>query len=138
MYNFGILHNIILNTRLLKLLYKMCKYKIDQAIIVEVTERTSFCPQTGGRTDRRTDDVNPVYPFQIPWSQGYIYKTWQLQGFQNEIIITYKFNSMSRVLICNGLRRHEFHVGGQNVYSGMLLDANIVSRNQYHMHSMDF
>ena len=40
----------------------MCDYEMDPDSIVEVTERTGFCPQTDGRTDRQTDDVKPVYP----------------------------------------------------------------------------
>ena len=43
----------------------MCKYDMDPASIVEDTERTRFCPQTDGQTDRWTDrrtyDVKPVY-----------------------------------------------------------------------------
>ena len=35
---------------------------MDPTIIVEDTERTQFCPQTEGQTDRQTDDVKPVYP----------------------------------------------------------------------------
>ena len=46
----------------MKLVDKMCKYEMDPASIVEVTERTRFCPQMDGRTDRRRDDVKPVYP----------------------------------------------------------------------------
>ena len=46
----------------MKLLNKMCEYEIDLASIVEVTERPRFCPQVDGKTDRRTDDVKPVYP----------------------------------------------------------------------------
>ena len=34
--------------------YKMCKYDMNPPSIVEVTERTRFCPQTDGETDRRT------------------------------------------------------------------------------------
>ena len=54
----------------MKMVDKMCKYEIDRASIVEDTERTRFCPQTDGRmdgqTDRRTDDVKPVYsPFNF-------------------------------------------------------------------------
>ena len=42
----------------------MYKYEIDLACIVEVTERTRFCIQTDGQTDRhtRTDDMKPEYP----------------------------------------------------------------------------
>ena len=36
-----------------KLVDKMCKYKMDPVNIVEDTEKTRFCPQTDGRTDRR-------------------------------------------------------------------------------------
>ena len=46
----------------LKLLNKMCKYKMDPTSIVEVTDLTRFCPQTDGQTDRRTDDMKPVCP----------------------------------------------------------------------------
>ena len=46
-------------THLLKLLNKMCKYKLDPASIVEVTEQTWFCPQTDGRTDGWTDGHRP-------------------------------------------------------------------------------
>ena len=50
-----------------KLLNKMCKYEIDPASIVEVTERTD------GRTDRRTDDMKPVYPpFNFVEARGII------------------------------------------------------------------
>ena len=54
----------------------MCKYEMDPTSIVEVAERTRFCPQTDrqmdGRTDGWTDDVKPVYPpFQLHWSVGY-------------------------------------------------------------------
>ena len=49
-----------------KLLDKMCKYEMDPTSIVGDTERTRFCLQTDGRTDRctdrQTDDVKPVYP----------------------------------------------------------------------------
>ena len=47
------------------LLDKMCKYEMDPTSIVDDTERTRFCPQTDGQMDRQTDDVKPVYPFQI-------------------------------------------------------------------------
>ena len=40
----------------------MCKYEMDPASIVEVTERTRFYPQMDGQTDGRTDNVKPVYP----------------------------------------------------------------------------
>ena len=40
----------------------MCKYEMDPASIVEDTERTRFCTQTDGQTDKRTDDVKPVSP----------------------------------------------------------------------------
>ena len=44
----------------------MCKYEMDRASIVEVTERKQFCPQMDGQmdrqTDRRADNVKPVYP----------------------------------------------------------------------------
>ena len=38
---------------------------MDWASIVEVTERTRFCPQTDGETDGR------IPPFQLYWSSGY-------------------------------------------------------------------
>ena len=38
-----------------KLLNKICKYEIDPAIIVEVSERTRFCPRTDRRAGRRTN-----------------------------------------------------------------------------------
>ena len=44
------------------LLDKMCKYEMDPASILEDTERTRFGPQMDGQTDRRTDNVKPVYP----------------------------------------------------------------------------
>ena len=51
----------------------MCKYEMDPAIIVEDTERTWFCPQTDRQTDRRTDDVKPVYPpFNLVEAEGII------------------------------------------------------------------
>ena len=53
--NFWILKRALHATHLLKLLDKMCKYKMDPRSIVEDTERTRFCPQTDRRTDRRTD-----------------------------------------------------------------------------------
>ena len=70
-------------THLLALHDQMCKYEVDPASIVEDTERTRFCPQTSlenlisaamiitngqkdRRTDRRTDNVKPVYtPFNF-------------------------------------------------------------------------
>ena len=45
----------------MKLVDKMCKYEMDSAGIVEVTEWTRFCPQMDGQMDRRTDAVKPVY-----------------------------------------------------------------------------
>ena len=45
-------------THLVKLLDNMCKYEMDPMSIVEDTERTRFCPQTDGQTDK----VKPVYP----------------------------------------------------------------------------
>ena len=51
-----------------KLLNKMCKYEMDPASIVEVTEWTGFCPQTDGQTDGRCETSIP--PFQLPWSGG--------------------------------------------------------------------
>ena len=49
-FYFKILHKALHATHHLKLLNKMCKYEMDLAGIVEVTERTRFCPQTDGRT----------------------------------------------------------------------------------------
>ena len=43
---------------LLMLVDNMHKYELDPASIVEDTEWTWFCPQT----DRRIDNVKPVYP----------------------------------------------------------------------------
>ena len=44
----------------------MCKYEMNPASIVEVTEQTWFYPQTDGQTDEQTDDVKPVYsPFNF-------------------------------------------------------------------------
>ena len=60
--NFWILKQMLHATHLLKLLDKMCKYEMYPTSFVEVTERTRFCPQMDGQTDRRTDDVKPVYP----------------------------------------------------------------------------
>ena len=53
--NFEILQKSSHATHLLKLLNKLCKYEMDPASIVDVTERTRFCPQTDGQMDRRTD-----------------------------------------------------------------------------------
>ena len=48
---------------------------MDPAGIVEDTEQTWFCPQmdrqTDGGMDRQKDKVNPVYPLQLRWSEGY-------------------------------------------------------------------
>ena len=60
--NFLILKQSLHPTHLLKLLERMCKYEIDPTSIVEDRERTRFCPETDGWTDRRTDKVKPVYP----------------------------------------------------------------------------
>ena len=38
-----------------ELLDKICKYEMDPASIVEDTEPTQFCPQTGGQTDGRME-----------------------------------------------------------------------------------
>ena len=58
----------------MKLVDKMCEYEMDPISIVEVTERTPFCPQTDWqmdrRTDRRTDDVKPVYPLSTMLKRG--------------------------------------------------------------------
>ena len=58
--NFRILKQTLHATHFLKLLDKMCE--MDPTSIVEDTERTRFCPQTGRRTDGETDKVKPVYP----------------------------------------------------------------------------
>ena len=39
---------------------------MDPTIIVEDTERTQICPQKEGQTDRRTDNVKPVYTSPPP------------------------------------------------------------------------
>ena len=62
MSNLWIWEQTLHGTHLLKLLIKMCKYKMDPMSIVEDTERTRFCPQTDKRTERRRDKVKPVYP----------------------------------------------------------------------------
>ena len=49
-------------THLMKLLDKMCKYKMDLVSIVLDTELTRFCSQLDGWTDGQTDKVKPVYP----------------------------------------------------------------------------
>ena len=49
---------------------KMCKYELDPASIVEVTEWTRFCTQTDGQTDGRTT-WNQYSPFQLHWSGDY-------------------------------------------------------------------
>ena len=66
--NFLIFKQTLHWTHLLKLLDKMCKYKMDPANLVEDTERTPFCPLT----DRRTR-WNQYTPFQLHWSGGYNY-----------------------------------------------------------------
>ena len=42
---------------------------MDPASIVEVTERTRFCPQTDGQKDRWCE--TSIAPFQLRWSGGY-------------------------------------------------------------------
>ena len=61
-FQFFLFRNKLYVWHLLELLDRMCKYEMHPRNIVEVTERTPFCPQTDGRTDRRTDDVKPAYP----------------------------------------------------------------------------
>ena len=51
--NSGVLQRTLHAIYLLKLLNKMSKYEMDLASIVEVTERTLFCPQMVGQTDRQ-------------------------------------------------------------------------------------
>ena len=66
----------IFETHLLNLVDKMCKYEMDLANIEDNTEWTRFCRQTDRQTDRRTDrhtyewtdEVKPVYPLQLCWS----------------------------------------------------------------------
>ena len=41
----------------------MCKYEMDLASIVEVTERTQFCPLTDGQTDGRRETSTPPINF---------------------------------------------------------------------------
>ena len=60
----------------------MCKYEMDPMSIVEDTERTRFCPQTDGRTDRRTRWYQYT-PLQLRWSGGYnksplVKQCWQI------------------------------------------------------------
>ena len=59
-----ILKQTLHETHILKLLDKMCKYKMDLTNIVEDTERTRFCPHT--------DKVTPVYPLStsLKWVGG--------------------------------------------------------------------
>ena len=42
----------------------MCKYEMDPASIVEVTERTQLCPQTDGRTDGQMDGHETSIPVE--------------------------------------------------------------------------
>ena len=56
--NFLTLKQTLHTTHLLKLLDKMCKYKMDPMSIVEDSERTRFC--------RQTDKVKPVYSLLTP------------------------------------------------------------------------
>ena len=46
----------------------MCKYEMDPACIVKITERTRFCPQADGQTDGRRKTSIP--PLQLRWSGG--------------------------------------------------------------------
>ena len=59
-------------THILKQLNKMCKYEMDLASTVEVTERTRFCPQMDGQNDGRTswNQYAPTSHFQLHWSGG--------------------------------------------------------------------
>ena len=59
--NLWILKQTLHKTDFLKLLDKMCKYEMDPMSIVEVTERTRFCPQTDGHLWRIWS--------QLPWSK---------------------------------------------------------------------
>ena len=61
-------------THLPKLLNRMCKYEMDPISIVEVTERTRFCPQTDGRTDGQTDGrrETSILPFNFVEAAGMI------------------------------------------------------------------
>ena len=77
-YNFGILQKSLHATHLLKLLNKMWNYEMDPASIVEVTERTWFCPQTDGQTARGTDGQidrrreTSIPPFNFVEARGII------------------------------------------------------------------
>ena len=55
---------------LLKLLDKMWKYEMDPASIVEDIDRADTVLSTDGRTDRRTDDMKPVYPLSTLLKPG--------------------------------------------------------------------
>ena len=67
--NFLILKkNTLHKTRPLKLLDKVCKYKMDPASIVEDTKRTRFCPQTDRRTGVQGE--TSVHP-STSLSEGY-------------------------------------------------------------------
>ena len=63
--NFKILKQTLHTTHLLKLLDKMCKYKMDPTNIVQDTERTRFCPRIDGQGE------TSIPPFQLRWSGGY-------------------------------------------------------------------
>ena len=52
---FGILHDTLNTTHLLKLLHKMYKYEMDPTRTVGATERTPAAGRTDGRTDGRTE-----------------------------------------------------------------------------------
>ena len=63
---FWILEQTLHKTHLLKLLDKMCKYKMDPTSIVEDTERTRFCPQTDRRTDGQGEtSKQEIHPLSI-------------------------------------------------------------------------
>ena len=68
--NFLIMKTTSHATHLLKLLDKMCKYKMD-LVSIEDTEQTRFCPQTDRQTDRWTQGETSIPPFQLHWSRGY-------------------------------------------------------------------
>ena len=72
-----ILQETLHATHLLKLLGKMYKYEMDPTRTVGATERTCGAGRTrdrggtDGRTDRRTDEVKPIYPPTTSLCRGY-------------------------------------------------------------------
>ena len=76
-------------THLLKLLNKMCKYKMDPASILEVTEQT---PQT--------DDVKPIYPFNFVEAEGIIIKF---------IKIYYTYNPRDYSIVVSDITNRDKH-----------------------------